>query len=192
MILHVATDCPILTSDWLVCSQINIDISSILILLARCQDVECLSTLSVLCLVSALSDCIIIVSSYSGGELLLTRFHMSFSFLLLLLAQYASFRYLISLLFFLSLSVSVSLCVYLSVTFYLSLFPLSLCVSFSVSPWISAISLSPLFVCVFLCFSMDICYLSFSLAHFLTNSLCLAVCSYPCQSKFPNIHCFHW
>ena len=57
---------------------------------ARCQDVECLSTLSVLCLVVALSDCII-VSSYSGGELLLTRLHMSFSFLLLLLAQYPSY-----------------------------------------------------------------------------------------------------
>ena len=46
---------------------------------ARCQDVECLSTLSVLCLVVALSDCII-VSSYSGGELLLTGFRMSSSF----------------------------------------------------------------------------------------------------------------
>ena len=47
---------------------------------ARCQDVECLSTLSVLCLVVALSDCIIIVLCYSDGELLLTRIHMSFSF----------------------------------------------------------------------------------------------------------------
>ena len=37
---------------------------------ARCQNVEYLSTLSVLCLVIALSDCII-VSSYSDGELLL-------------------------------------------------------------------------------------------------------------------------
>ena len=46
---------------------------------ARCQDVECLSTLSVLCLVVALSDCIII-SDYSDGELLLTRIHISFSF----------------------------------------------------------------------------------------------------------------
>ena len=36
--------------------------------------------LSVLCLVIALSDCIIIVSSYSDGELLLTRIHMSLSF----------------------------------------------------------------------------------------------------------------
>ena len=42
---------------------------------ARCQDVECFSTLSVLCLVIALSDCI---SCYSDGELLLTRIHMSF------------------------------------------------------------------------------------------------------------------
>ena len=42
---------------------------------ARCQDVECLSTLSVWCLVIALSDCIIIVSSCSDGELLLTRIH---------------------------------------------------------------------------------------------------------------------
>ena len=30
---------------------------------------------SVLCLVVALSDCIIIVSGYSDGELLLTRIH---------------------------------------------------------------------------------------------------------------------
>ena len=49
---------------------------------ARCQNVECLSTLSVVCLVVALSDGII-VSSYSGGELLLTRFHMSFKLLFL-------------------------------------------------------------------------------------------------------------
>ena len=56
---------------------------------ARCQDVECLSTLSALCLIVALSDCII-VSSYSDGELLLTRIHMSLSFLHLLLAQHPS------------------------------------------------------------------------------------------------------
>ena len=34
--------------------------------------------MSVLCLVVALSDCTIKVSSYSGGELLLTRFHVLF------------------------------------------------------------------------------------------------------------------
>ena len=36
---------------------------------AWCQVVECLSTLSVVCLVVALSDCIVLVSSYSGGQL---------------------------------------------------------------------------------------------------------------------------
>ena len=44
---------------------------------ARCQVIECFSTLSMLCLVVALSDCI--VSSYSGGQLLLARIRMSYS-----------------------------------------------------------------------------------------------------------------
>ena len=45
----------------------------------------------ILCLVIALSDCII-VSSYSDGELLLTRIHMSFSFLHLFMAQHPSLK----------------------------------------------------------------------------------------------------
>ena len=52
---------------------------------ARCQDVECLSTLSVWCLVIAFSDCII-VSCYSD-------IHMSFSFLHLFMAQHPSFKF---------------------------------------------------------------------------------------------------
>ena len=49
--------------------------------------------LSVLCLVIALSDCITIVSSYSDGELLLTRIHMFFSFLHLFMAEHPSFKF---------------------------------------------------------------------------------------------------